>query len=371
MAEHVENSAVTSVASSKAGVGLAGPGCFGCAWIVIDEQQSVAEFSREAEQITRLSARQVLHQPVEVLPANLRGVIKEAFSTGKSIRARQIALPVTDEGGITVRLSTIAVRTTNGKCVAVIAMMSDPGSAEKLEQTTRRLQRLVGVGMLSTSMAHEIKNALVAVKTFLDLLLEKNRDAELAEIVGREMGRIDSLVSQMLRFAGPSRPALAAMHIHELLDQSLRMIEHQLEGKLISLRRIYAASPDIVKGNQQQLQQAFLNLFLNAADAMGPNGELSITTELVPAGTANSGPKRAKNQPKVRIVIKDTGAGIAPENMNRLFEPFFTTKNNGTGLGLSITRDIIQEHSGIITAESQVDQGTTFHILIPLVDRVD
>ena len=365
------NSAVTAGACGETGPGLADAfhGCLGCAWVAVDEQRRIASFSPEAEQLTGLSARQMRSGSCAILPGPLRKAIQETFSTGKSIRARRITLPAAGEGESAVRVSTIAVRTARRKCAAVIAVMSDQGSAEKLAQAIQRLQRLASVGMLSASMAHEIKNALVAVKTFLDLLLEKNRDAELAEIVGREMGRINSLVSQMLRCAGPARPAFAATRIHELLDQSLRMIEHQLEGKGISLRRVYAALPDIVLGNHSQLQQAFLNLFLNAADALGPNGELSIATELIPPGGAKSGPRRAHNPPQVRITIKDTGAGIASGNMKRLFEPFFTTKKNGTGLGLSITRNIIQEHGGMITAESQVNVGTAFQIILPLLDK--
>lgn len=367
----MSNSAVTIGACGETGLGLADAfrGCFGCAWVTVDEQRRISGFSPAAEHLTCLSARQMRSGSFAILPEPLRKAIQDTFATGKSIRARRIRLPAAGEGEITVRASTIAVRATRRKCAAVIAVMSDQSSAEKLAQVIQRLQRLASVGMLSASMAHEIKNALVAVKTFLDLLLEKNRDDELAEIVGREMGRIDSLVSQMLRCANPAKPAFIATRVHELLDQSLRMIEHQLEGKMISLRRVYAASPDIVKGNHLQLQQAFLNLFLNAADALGTNGELSIATELISPGGANDAPRDAHNQPTVRITIKDTGVGIAPENMNRLFEPFFTTKKNGTGLGLSITRNIIQEHGGVITAESQVNQGTVFQIILPLLDR--
>ena len=367
----MSNNAVTPAASSEAVLGLAGAfrDCIGCAWVAIDERRRIVSFSPEAGDLMGLSARQLRNQPFSVLPEPIQRAIQATFSTGKAIRSRRIMLPASDAGKITIRLSTIAVRAAKRKCAAVLVTMSDQGSVERLEQTTQRLQRLASIGMLSTSLAHEIKNALVAVKTFIDLLLEKNRDAELAEIVGRELRRVDGIVSQMLKFAGPAKPGLGATAVHELLDQSLHMIHRQLEGKLITLHRAYAAAPDLVKGNGHQLQQALVNLFLNAADAMGPNGELSVATELVATDTSGSKRARARNLPHVRITIKDTGVGVAPENMDRLFEPFFTTKKNGTGLGLAITRRIIQEHHGSITVESQANQGTAFNILLPALNQ--
>ena len=133
-------------------------------------------------------------------------------------------------------------------------------------------------------MAHEIKNALVAGKTFVDLLLEKHQDAELVEVVRREMGRIDAIVSRMRRFAGPARPAFREVRLHEVLDHSLRLVQPQLEGKLVSVNRSFQASPDLLHGDDYQLQQAFVNLFLNALEAMGPNGTLSVATDILPPG---------------------------------------------------------------------------------------
>ena len=360
---------LTSAANGMAGLDWAGPlhDCSGCAWIAFDERRRIVSFSREAERLVRLSARQVLNRPVEVLPGPLQKIIKATFSTGKAVRDRRIELPAAGASQIAVRLTTIAIRTSKGKHIAVIALMSDLRLVGKLGDTLQRLQRLASLGILSAGLAHEIKNALVAVRTFIDLLLERNQDAELAEIVGREMRRVNSLVSQMLRCASPARLVLSATGVHELLDASLRMIQHQLESKLVTLRRTYTAAPDFIKGDDHQLQQAFMNLFLNAADALGPNGELSVTTAVVSGDAASSTRGRATKPPQMRITIKDTGVGIAPENMNRLFEPFFTTKRNGTGLGLSIAHRIIQAHGGTITAESQINQGTTFHILLPLL----
>jgi len=214
-------------------------------------------------------------------------------------------------------------------------------------------------------MAHEIKNALVAVKTFVDLLVEKNKDAELATIVGREMNRVNSIVGQLLKHASPSEPIRSSVRLHDVLEHSLRMVQHQLDGKLISVNRSFNAAPDAVHGDDRQLEQVFMNLFLNAIEATGNNGTLTIATELLPTAPLNSAPSQSTEGPHVRVIVADTGVGIKPDHLDRMFELFFTTKTHGTGLGLPITRRIVQEHNGLITVQSELQKGTTFSILLP------
>ncbi|MCK7496398.1 MAG: hypothetical protein MZW92_39945 [Comamonadaceae bacterium] len=126
----------------------------------------------------------------------------------------------------------------------VLVVFNDITGFQQLEQTITRLDRLATIGTLSASMAHEIKNALVAVKAFVDLLLERNKDAELATIVGREMNRVNSIVRQLLKFGGPANPTRSTVRLHDVLEHSLRMVQHQLDGKLISITRSFNAAPD-------------------------------------------------------------------------------------------------------------------------------
>jgi signal transduction histidine kinase len=229
---------------------------------------------------------------------------------------------------------------------------STPMSAEKMQ----RLDRLANLGMLSAGMAHEIKNGMVAIKTFVDLLLEKNQDAELGEVVRHELERINAIVTQMLRMAAPSHAAFKTVRLHEVLDHSLRLLQPQVSGKLITVKKNYRAESETVRGDDAQLQQVFMNLFLNALEAMGPNGTLAISTE---TADGENGSRTLK------IKIQDTGVGIAPENLAKLFEPFFTTKKNGTGLGLVISRRIVAEHRGEIVVESETGKGSAFTISLP------
>ena len=124
-----------------------------------------------------------------------------------------------------------------------------------------------------------------------------------------------------------------------------------MNTRMITLRREYRAAPEMVHGDESRLQQAFMNLLLNAVEAMGHGGELTVATEAAPG--------------KVKISIRDTGAGISTENFAHLFETFFTTKKHGTGLGLSITRRVVEEHNGEIEVESEVGRGSTFIITLP------
>ena len=172
-------------------------------------------------------------------------------------------------------------------------------------------------------------------------------------MVGRELQRINAIVTQMLRLGTPKAAAFAATQVHGLLERSLRLLQHQIRVKLITVERNFQAAPDTVRGDEAQLQQVFMNLLLNAIESMGTSGVLTVSTEIV-------GGKQ------LRIHIGDTGAGIARENLARLFEPFFTTKIDGTGLGLAISKRIALEHQGTIEVRSEIAKGSTFTLSLPV-----
>ena len=329
--------------------------------VAVDDQERVTAFSPEAAALTRLTSEQVLNHPLRVLPAALSEIIHETLRTGRPVINRQIALGSGEQAEVKIRVSTSAASSRHG----VIAILNDAGATGKLERDMCRLDRLASIGTLAASMAHEIKNALVPIKTFVDLLVARDPANELAGVVGREMRRVDSIVSQMLKFSGPAKPTFAPVHVHEVLERSLQLIGPQFDARRIRHTRSFAAVSDLVSGDAYQLEQAFINLFFNALEAMGENGSFHVATEVAARpddGTGQPpGPRRL-----IRIAVRDSGAGIAPENLSRLYEPFFTTKPDGTGLGLSITRRIVQEHAGSIAVQSDPGRGTTFTLEIPL-----
>jgi signal transduction histidine kinase len=226
-----------------------------------------------------------------------------------------------------------------------------PTAHADMQLNLQRLDRLANLGLFSASIAHEIKNGLVAINTFCEILLAKDENSEMGDMVRRELKRIDGLTSQMLRLASPRPATLAPVNVHDLLDLTLRLLDHQIKGRMVTLRRDYRAAPAIVRADESRLQQALLNLLLNAVEAMGHGGELTAATE-----TADG---------HVKIAIRDTGAGIAPENLGHIFDTFFTTKKQGTGLGLSITKRMVEEHQGTIVVQSEVGRGSTFTVSLP------
>jgi PAS domain S-box-containing protein len=340
--------------------------CLASAVIIINPQKQISSFNREAGKLLGLEASQARPHSVEALPQVLRDAIVETFSTAQP-QTKEFPLQTGTGGEIPLHIHT-SLHGAGHERGGVIAVLTDLTPFKNLEQHLRHLDCLASIGTLAAGMAHEIKNALVAVKTFLDLLISKNKDADLADVVGREFKRIDYIVSQMLKFAGPAKPTFAVLHLHEVIEHSLRLVGPQLAGKKIHLKKTFTASPDLARGDSYQLEQALLNLLFNAIEAMSPNGELAVSTDLAPASGAPDIAEAAK-QSKLSLRIKDSGIGIPPENLPRLFDPFFTTKKKGNGLGLSITRRIIHEHGGTITVESEVGRGTTFTLLLPRANK--
>jgi len=168
----------------------------------------------------------------------------------------------------------------------------------------------------------------------------------------------------MLKFATPARPAFSSVRLHNLLEHSLRLVQHRVANGSIVFQSTFNASPDTLNGDEHQLEQALVNVLFNAVDAMKSEGTLTVATDLIRDESA-APLHEGVPQKLLRIKITDTGMGISSDNLGQIFEPFFTTKQNGTGLGLAVTRRIIEEHHGAIHVESCPGKGTTFIVLLP------
>ena len=333
----------------------------------------ITVFNREAEQITGLAARRVLEQPIEELPSDLRDTLRVTLATGERHENTEVSLG-SGEREIVARVSSSVFHGENGERLGALMVLTDITAVKRLEAQIRRSDRLASLGTLSAGMAHEIKNPLVSIKTFTQLLPERYQDSDFREtfsnLIGHEIDRIDSLVNQLLRFARPAKPVLKPMHVHEVLEKSLMLVGHRLYQKEIKLTRSWDAEVDTIRADADQLEQVFLNFFLNAMDAMQHGGELNVETSIRSTDNwvGNIGTMNGDDTHEALCVtIRDNGEGISEENVAHVFDPFFTTKDYGTGLGLSVVHGIIQEHGGQIEVESEVARGTAFHISLPLV----
>jgi signal transduction histidine kinase len=333
------------------------PATTGCGIILLDSQDKLTVFNQAAARILQLGSSA---KTIQALPDQLKVLITEARNRRQTIVDRSIDSGANSKGRLNLLVSVLPMG-TNETPAPVTVVLQDLAAVEQLQTSLQQLDRLANFGTLAAGVAHEIKNALVVGKTFFDLLLEKNTDSQLVQLVRRELKRVESLVTQMVRYNTPAKPVFSEINLHEVIDHSLLMLERQFKDKSIELNRDYLAKSDRLQGDDFQLEQAFVNLFLNAVEAMPPHGKLKVQTQFI------NGAAAPKSTGQLRVAVEDTGIGIPKENIDRLFTPFFTTKPSGTGLGLSITRNIVEQHGGTIRASSKQGSGTCFEIVLPAI----
>lgn len=232
---------------------------------------------------------------------------------------------------------------------------------KKSKSYVRRADRLASLGTLTAGLAHEIRNPLVAIKTLTQLLPERLEDEEFRNhflsIASGEVERISHLINELLDFARPSNPKLEFEDINSILDGMILLVSTESKKKHIQIQKQYLPDLPSVKVDREQIKQVFLNILLNAIDATPENGTITVKTRSF---------TKPGGELFLQIEFKDTGCGIPQEHLEEIFNPFFTTKTSGSGLGLSISNQIVQDHKGYISVESQVNQGTSFFVNLPV-----
>ena len=235
-----------------------------------------------------------------------------------------------------------------------------------LEKETQlhRADRLSALGQLSAGLAHEIRNPLGAIKGAVEILQDDfppgHPKAEFYAILLKEVERLNDVLTNFLSFARPVTPYLAPLDVRAVLTALEGLISGQARAHRVQIFTSFHAGPSRLMADETLLKQAFLNIMLNAAEAMPEGGDLAISTRLSPEGAAGGRPEW------VEAVFDDTGPGIQEEDLGRIFDPFFTTKKDGTGLGLAIIHRIIETHHGTIRVMSQRGKGSTFVVTLPL-----
>jgi len=233
---------------------------------------------------------------------------------------------------------------------------------ERLQETQDRLlhkEKLASMGQLAAGVAHEINNPLGTIQLFSSAALkdlpENDPRREDLHVIQRETERCKVIVGSLLNFARQQDVLAEATDVHDLLDRAVEAVAHQAGFAGVAIERSYGADLPLIQADSSQLQQVFVNLMNNAADAMDGRGRITLRTRKVDATS-------------VEVEVTDTGCGIPEEQLSKLFTPFFTTKppGKGTGLGLSITYGIVKMHRGQIRAKSRVGQGSTFTVTLPV-----
>jgi two-component system, NtrC family, sensor histidine kinase HydH len=232
----------------------------------------------------------------------------------------------------------------------------------RAEADARRAERLAALGQLSAGLAHEIRNPLGVIKGSAEMLTQKLQTAqpiaaELAGYISSEVNRLNALVARFLDFARPQPVDLQRVDVTQLIDRSLESVQAQLPEAHIKVERNYAPGLPKILADPQLCDRIFVNLILNAFQAMAAQREGILRLSAVP--------ESANGTPGVGIVVEDNGPGVSPEIRENIFNPFFTSKKDGVGLGLAIVAKFVDDHRGSIRLESNPGHGARFHVFLP------
>ena len=266
------------------------------------------------------------------------------------------------------RITNIAIAplvTRRFHVIGRLIIVDDITNRVALKAQVSQADKMSSIGLLAAGVAHEVNTPLAVISSYAQMLAKQltgdEKKSALLEKITRQTFRASEIVNSLLNFSRTTGTEFGEIDINKVIHDTLTLLEHQFRAARIEVHQQFTIGLPPVQGNAGRLQQVFLNLFLNAKDAMPKGGKLTVATA---------------NGAGVRVSVSDTGSGIAPEHINRIYDPFFTTKmapkegqGRGTGLGLSVTYGIIQEHAGKIRVESQAGAGTTFHLEFPRLRR--
>jgi signal transduction histidine kinase len=233
----------------------------------------------------------------------------------------------------------------------VTGILSD--RQRRANESLRRAERLKTLGEMAAGMAHEVKNPLAAIRSSAQILTERvgGKEAQFAGIIVSEVDRLNRVVNEFLDYARPAPLKREPVLLSALLDSCLELLAPVIAQAGATVNRAYPEAEHKVNADPNQLRQVFLNLILNAVQAMRTGGQMTLGVRQESGST--------------RVVVRDTGPGIPPDKLRQVFEPFYSTKPGGTGLGLPIAQRIVAEHGGRLVVESKPGEGTTATMILP------
>jgi two-component system sensor histidine kinase HydH len=325
--------------------------------ISLDREGRIVTLNRQAARIAGAAQSGLAGKTIgEVLGPEIAGLLAAARDE-RFLRDREASLPCPSGERIPLSVSLAPLTDEAGRELGSVLLIRDLREIRELQERVSRSERLAALGRLAAGMAHEIRNPLSSIKGFAQYFLKRFGDRaeerEYAAIMVKEVDRLNRVITDLLDFARPQAPHREPQSLSAIADHSLEILAPDLAARKVTAVRRYAPDLPAIPVDRDQMLRLFINLVLNASDAMEVGGELSIALErsAAPAG--------------ITIAVSDTGAGIAPEDADKIFEPFFSRKKKGTGLGLAIVHQIVEAHGGAIAVESEPGQGTTFRIVLP------
>jgi two-component system, NtrC family, sensor kinase len=334
--------------------------------LAVDLEDRIESWNSQMEVMYALPRWQALTHPLgEIFPGDFA---REFYHLRQSpgihnLYKFRLATPTGDTRTVNVAIAPLV--TKKFSVVGRLIIMDDITERVELETQLSQSDKLSSIGLLAAGVAHEVNTPLAVISSYAQLLSKQlqgdDQKSGLLDKITRQTFRASEIVNNLLNFSRTSATEFREVDINRIILDTLNLLEHQFRTTKIRVQDELAPHLPAIQGNAGRLQQVFLNLFLNAKDAMPGGGTLKVATY---------------NGDGLSVVISDTGSGIAQEHIQRIYDPFFTTKSapdnsqrRGTGLGLSVTYGIIQEHAGKIRVESTPDHGTTFYLEFPLLRK--
>jgi PAS domain S-box-containing protein len=323
--------------------------------VAIDATGQITLFNRAAEQLTGVPVDRARFQPAGVLPASVGTMLIDTVVDGRARTEPEVEL---SDGATTrpVICTTSPLHDQTGAVLGAVAVFSDLTPLKNLELERRRTERLAYFEMLAAGIAHEIKNPLVSIKTFAQLLPRRRSDDRFIEHFGRtvthQIARMERLLDRLRTLSHPGERPQHPIDLRVPIGDAIEAMRPAFVEKNVVLSVAVGPSPCVIVGDRSELEQIFLNLLVNAHEATPAGGmarvELAVTTD------------------RVIVAVVDTGPGVPAELLERVFDPFFSTKEHGSGLGLAISASIARAHAGRIKAANRPVGGAVFTVDFPL-----
>jgi two-component system, NtrC family, sensor kinase len=330
--------------------------------LVLDRDDRVVRWNRRLEELYGIRHEEAVGRRLEqILDAAFFEILRSGrreSPDGAAIYRVPLASRHTPARRLLVNVATTPLRDMAGAIAGTIVVVEDISARVQLEEQLQISEKMASIGLLAAGVAHEVNTPLTGISSFVQMLMQgtdpEDPKTQVLEKIERQTFRAAKIVNGLLNLARPAQVDTGPVDVNAVINDVLSLLEHQMRTGRIQVRKELAATAPVVLGIEYKLQQVFLNLFLNARDAMPKGGWLSIVTRSSPEGAI--------------VEVADTGSGIPVDQLSRIYDPFFTTKEigKGTGLGLSITYGIVQEHGGTITCDSSMGQGTRFTLTLPL-----
>lgn len=327
-----------------------------------DLEGKVEAWNSSMEKLYGLRRSEALGRKLDtVFPPELLAELPQVFEPRRSLSLYKFRLRTSGGRELIVNLSTVPLVGKDDQVLGRLLIFNDLTERVNLEDQFIQAEKLSSIGLLAAGVAHEVNTPLAVITSQAQILIRQmppdDPRARTLDKIIKQAFRASEIVNNLLKFSRVSGSEYADLDVNKVIRETLSLADPMLRASRIAVNAQLASSLPPVYGNSGKLQQVFMNLIMNARDAMPRGGELTIATE-----SENS---------TVHVEVSDNGVGIPSDDLHKIFDPFFTTKatSRGTGLGLAVTYGIIREHSGSIRVESAVGHGTTFRVEFPAIRK--